>query len=184
MIRVLGYFAPVAVFIALALLLYSGLGKDPTRLPSVLIGRELPAFALPELNDPERTVTHQELAGQVHLVSVFASWCPSCRDQHPALHALSQHYGLPLLGLNYKDQREDALRWLRQFGNPYDVIAVDSSGRTGIELGVTAAPETFLVDAQGRIRYKYIGPISRASIDDTLRPMIEQLRAEAADGQR
>ncbi len=176
------YLIPVLLFAALAVLLFTGLGKDPRVIPSALIDRPVPEFSLPELRDPQQQVSHQDHLGDVHMVSVWASWCPSCRVQHPALHELAREHGLPLVGLNYKDEPGEALRWLNQFGDPYQSIAYDPDGRVAMDFGVYGAPETFVVDAQGKIRYKHIGPIDRATIDDTLRPMIAELRAERVDG--
>lgn len=165
-------FLPIAVFVALAVLLFIGLGLDPKIVPSPLIDKPAPAFELPELRTAGATVRSADLKGRPYLLNVWGSWCVACRDEHPVLMAFARENDLPLIGLNWKDDPETALRWLQRFGDPYDAIAVDAEGDTAIDLGVYGAPETFLVDADGVIRYKKIGPLSMDDIRTEILPRI------------
>jgi len=165
-------FVPIAVFAALAILLFIGLGLDPKIVPSPLIDKPAPAFELPELRTTGAVVRSADLKGKPYLLNVWGSWCVACRDEHPVLMAFARENDLPLIGLNWKDDPDTAQRWLRQFGDPYDAIAVDSEGDTAIDLGVYGAPETFLVDAEGVIRYKKIGPLSMDDIRTEILPRI------------
>lgn len=173
MIRLL---LPLAVFAALAAVLYSGLGKDPTIIPSPLIGKPAPTFSLPSLHQEAVSVSSVELAGQPYVINVWASWCPGCRVEHALVEELARRNVAPLIGLNWKDQSADAKRWLEQFGDPYSAIAVDESGRIGIDFGVYGAPETFVVDAEGVIRFKHTGPITQDVLDDQIVPLVQSLR--------
>ncbi|HEY7772459.1 MAG TPA: DsbE family thiol:disulfide interchange protein [Marinagarivorans sp.] len=151
-------FIPLAVFVVLSVLLYQGLKKDPNELPSVLIDRPVPAFALPSLMDESKILTEETFKGSPYLLNVWATWCPSCKVEHPFLIKLSE-MGVPIVGLNYKDEPEAAKRVLEATGNPYVENIVDIDGRLGLDLGVYGAPETFVVDATGTIRYKLVGVI-------------------------
>jgi cytochrome c biogenesis protein CcmG, thiol:disulfide interchange protein DsbE len=170
---------PLALFAALAALLYFGLGTDPRKVPSPLVGKPVPQFTLPTLQDPQRTVSDADLRGQVSLVNVWFSTCVSCRAEHRQLMAIAKESGVQIVGLNWKDDKPDALQMLRQFGNPYHVIAFDQDGRVGIDWGVYGAPETFIIDRKGTIRYKQIGPIDQTVWRETLRPIVDQLKAES-----
>jgi cytochrome c biogenesis protein CcmG, thiol:disulfide interchange protein DsbE len=155
---------PLLVFLALGTLLFAGVRlsgtRDPNAIPSPLIDKAAPAFALPSLHEPGRIVTEADLRGAPYVLNVWGSWCPSCRIEHPVVDALAKTGRIKVVGFNYKDEREDALRWLQQFGDPYAFSLVDLDGRKAIDFGVTAAPETFLIDAQGVVRFKHTGPLS------------------------
>jgi cytochrome c biogenesis protein CcmG/thiol:disulfide interchange protein DsbE len=170
---------PLVVFIGLVCLLAFGIHwnehHEMTEVPSPLIGKPAPEFTLPLLYDPAKSVTRKELLGKPYLLNVFGSWCPTCQDEHPILTRDIKPLGIRLVGLNWKDQPENAKRWLGQFGNPYETVVTDVDGRTGIDFGVYAAPETFLVDAQGMIRYKRIGMLTPDVIKNELRPQIAEL---------
>lgn len=163
---------PLTIFLVIGLLLYSGLGKDPTILPSVLVGRAAPEFSAPELRDNSVTHDKASLLGKPYLLNVFASWCPSCRVEHPVLDSYVRQGKINLVGLNWKDEADDALRWLRQFGDPYSAILFDPSGRLGFDFGVTAAPESFVIGADGTVLYKHIGPLSHADMENTVLPLL------------
>jgi cytochrome c biogenesis protein CcmG/thiol:disulfide interchange protein DsbE len=169
------FLIPIAVFVAIGLLLAYGLSLDPKKIPSPLIGKPLPAFALADLHKPNQTVTSESLRGKVYLLNVWASWCVACRDEHPLLVELARQRAVPIIGLNYKDKRADALRWLEGLGNPYDRSLADTDGRVGIELGVYGVPETFVIDKAGTIRYKHIGPISPDAWRDKIAPLLREL---------
>jgi len=172
------FLIPIAVFVVIGLLLAYGLRLDPKKIPSPLIGKPLPAFALTDLHKPNTTVTSDSLRGKVYLLNVWASWCVACRDEHPLLVELARLKAVPIIGLNYKDKRGDALRWLKGLGNPYDLSLADSDGRIGIELGVYGVPETFVIDRQGVIRYKHIGPISPDAWRDKIAPLLRELTTQ------
>lgn len=178
---------PVVVFAGLAILFVVGLRQeDPSRVPSVLIGKPAPEFDLPPLEG----LTHQgapvpgfatgDLQGQVTLVNIWASWCAPCRDEHPHLMTLSEVDGVRLVGINYKDEPANARRFLGALGLPYEAVGVDPDGRTFVDWGAYGVPETFIVDRRGVIRHKYIGPITPRALDETILPMIEDLQGEAA----
>jgi len=173
---------PFAGFVLVLALLGFGIfwsqRHDPREVPSPLIGKPAPQFSLPLLDDPSKKVGTQELAGEPYLLNVFASWCFACRDEHPILMQDGKRLGIKLVGFNYKDEPDDAKRWIAQYGNPYDVIVADFPGNVAIDFGVTGAPETFLVDAKGVIRYKYISPITPEVIATELLPRISLLKKE------
>jgi len=177
-------FLPLAGFALVFALLGFGIwwsGRhDPREVPSPLIGKPAPQFSLPLLDDPSKKVGSAELAGAPYLLNVFASWCFACRDEHPILMQDGKRLGIKLVGFNYKDEPEDAKRWIAQYGDPYDVIVADLPGNIAIDFGVTGAPETFLVDAKGIIRYKYISPITPEVIATELLPRISLLKKDAA----
>ncbi len=168
-------------FVGLMGLLYYGVsqsdraGRDA--LPSPLIGKPAPAFELPLLHDPARRVTNADLAGQPYVMNVWGSWCPECRVEHPILTKFALTKRVRFIGYNLKDEREDALRWLEQFGNPYMMVVADLEGRTAIDWGIYGAPETFLVDGKGVIRWKHVGAIDQAIIDHQLIPALEKIEA-------
>lgn len=169
------YIVPLVIFVSLGLLLAYGLKLDPRRIPSPLIGKPLPAFSLATVADPARKVSSDDLRGRVYLLSVWASWCVACREEHPLLNELTSRKAVTIIGLNYKDKREDALRWLGALGNPYELSLSDQDGRLGIDLGVYGVPETFLIDKQGVIRYKQIGPMTPEVWEQKLAPLIKEL---------
>jgi cytochrome c biogenesis protein CcmG/thiol:disulfide interchange protein DsbE len=177
---------PVAVFAGLALLFAIGLSRDdPSQVPSVLIGKPAPEFDLPPLEGMTRQgrqlpglKTADLKQGQVTLVNIWASWCAPCREEHPQLMKLAEIAGVRLVGINYKDDPENARRFLGALGLPYSSIGVDSTGRTFVDWGAYGVPETFLVDGKGVIRYKYIGPISAEGLQETLLPKIREVQGE------
>jgi cytochrome c biogenesis protein CcmG/thiol:disulfide interchange protein DsbE len=170
----LALFVPLALFIGLSLVLLLGLDKDPTELPSALVGEPFPAFNLPSLEDEQGTLTEQDLKGDVLLVNVWATWCFACRIEHPMLNELSQQ-GVKIVGLNYKDQRAGAKAWLVERGNPYQFNIFDAQGSLGIDLGVYGAPETYLVDAEGIIRHRRVGVVDERVWNAEFRALYKQL---------
>ncbi|HEX5079413.1 MAG TPA: DsbE family thiol:disulfide interchange protein [Geminicoccaceae bacterium] len=171
--RRLLYLVPVLVFGAVGIGLAVGLTRDPTTLPSALIDRSVPAFELPGLEGGDG-LSSDDLKGRVVLVNVFASWCVPCRVEHPVLMRLAAD-GVPIFGINYKDPPDQAKAWIAEMGDPFEKIGADRSGRVGIEWGVYGVPETFVIDAEGRIRYRFVGPIQARDLDRTLRPMLAEL---------
>jgi cytochrome c biogenesis protein CcmG/thiol:disulfide interchange protein DsbE len=174
------FLAPLIVFIVLVGFLAVGLKLDPREVPSPFIGKPAPAFSLPQLAEPDKTFGSADFKGQVSLFNVWASWCVSCRQEHPLLIKLSKQNILPIYGLNYKDRREDGLGWLRHYGNPYALSAFDADGKAGIEWGVYGVPETFVIDKQGVIRHKHTGPVTEKAWLETLLPLIMRLQQEGA----
>ncbi|HHC74487.1 MAG TPA: DsbE family thiol:disulfide interchange protein [Thiothrix sp.] len=174
------YAIPLVFFALLVGLLWFGLGNDPTKIPSPLVGKPAPAFELPRLYAADQTVSPDDLKGKVWLLNVFASWCVSCRAEHEVVSQFIRQHQVDVLGLNYKDEEADAKVWLQQFGNPYAVIAVDITGRTGIDWGVYGVPETFVMDKQGIIRHKFTGPLTEQAVNETLVPLINTLQQEKA----
>lgn len=174
---------PLFGFLALCGLLGFGIWwntrHDQREVPSPLIGKSAPAYDLPLLDEPGTRVTKAQMLGQPYLINVFASWCFACGEEHPVLMAEAQQLGVPLVGYNYKDEAADARAWLTRHGNPYSMVVADRSGRTAIDFGVYGAPETFLVDAHGIVRYKRIGPLTPELIRDVLEPKIAELKKEA-----
>ena len=167
---------PLAIFLLLVGFLAAGLKLNPREIPSPLVGKPAPAFTLPVLQQPEKRFSPADMRGKVWLLNVWASWCVSCRDEHPVLVALSKQGVLPILGLNYKDKDDDAQRWLQQFGNPYQLSVVDAEGRIGIDYGVYGVPETYLIDAEGVIRYKQIGALTPALLEQKVLPLAMALK--------
>jgi cytochrome c biogenesis protein CcmG/thiol:disulfide interchange protein DsbE len=177
MSRYLRYLVPLLLFALLAGLLYRGLSLDPKIVPSPLIGKPMPAFTLPLLKDPASTISDSDLRGKVSVLNIWATWCVSCRAEHEVLLQLADTGKVAIYGLNYKDQRADAQRWLRQLGDPYVANAFDEDGRTGIDWGVYGAPETFVMDKQGIIRHKHIGPLTREILHTEILPLIAELES-------
>ena len=167
---------PLVVFLLLVGFLAVGLKLNPREVPSPLIGKAAPAFELPILDQPGKRFVPADMRGKVWLLNVWASWCVSCRDEHPVLVDLAKRGVLPVLGLNYKDKGEDATRWLAQFGNPYQLSAVDADGRIGIDYGVYGVPETYLIDTEGVIRFKQIGPLTPAVLEQKVLPLAASLK--------
>jgi cytochrome c biogenesis protein CcmG/thiol:disulfide interchange protein DsbE len=171
---------PVAVFAALAAALYWGLWNKDDRLPSVLIGKSVPEFSLPPVLGREEGLSTQDLMGHVSLVNVFASWCVPCRAEHPLFLELSASGEVPLYGINFKDPPEQARAWLDELGDPYTRIGADRDGRAGIEWGVYGVPETYVIADDGTIAYRHVGPITRVILQDTLMPMVRDLKSSTA----
>jgi cytochrome c biogenesis protein CcmG, thiol:disulfide interchange protein DsbE len=172
-------FIPVVLFAAMALAFWLGLGRDPSVLPSALIDRPMPEFNLAPVREGDRPFAHDELAGRVALVNVFASWCGPCQYEHPTLMALARAHEVPIYGINWKESPAACRRYLAQAGDPFDRIGSDESGRFALELGVTGAPETFILDRHGRIRFKQVGPITPEIWNSTIAPILGQLESEA-----
>ena len=170
----LALFIPLALFVGLSLVLLFGLDKDPTDLPSALVGEAFPVFNLPSLKDEQNVVTEQDFNGEVVLVNVWATWCFACRIEHPMLNNLSAQ-GVKVVGLNYKDQRASALDWLAERGDPYRFNIFDTQGSLGIDLGVYGAPETYLVDADGIIRHRRVGVVDERVWNAEFRELYDQL---------
>lgn len=166
------HLVPLGIFTMLVALLALGLGRDPRRVPSPFIGKPAPAFDLPQLQDPALRFTSADMRGRPVLLNVWASWCVECRHEHALLMQLATEKGIPIYGLNYKDPRADALKWLQDWGDPYVVTVVDADGRTGIDYGVYGVPETFVIDATGVIRHKHIGALTEQAIRDDILPAI------------
>ena len=172
------FILPLVVFLALAWFLLKGLDLHPHDVPSPLIDKPAPAFSLPQLAEPAKQFAPADMKGKVWLFNVWASWCESCKDEHPVLLALAQQNVVPIYGLDYKDKREDAQAWLREAGNPYTLVASDADGRVGIDYGVYGVPETYVIDKQGVIRHKQIGPVTLGSLKDTILPLVQKLEAQ------
>jgi cytochrome c biogenesis protein CcmG/thiol:disulfide interchange protein DsbE len=166
----------VGVFVALVALLAVGLTLNPREVPSPLIGKPAPAFQLPLLDAPAKRFSEKDMIGQVWVLNVWASWCPPCLQEHPVVTALAKDEPAPVVGLNYKDERANALAWLRQHGNPYRLVAQDLDGRIGIDYGVYGVPETYVIDRRGVIRYKHIGPMTPEVVRERIRPLVKALR--------
>ena len=172
--RHLLFILPLLLFLGLAAAFFAGLGRDPHAVPSALIDKPVPEFALPALIDDRPGLATADLKGKVTLVNVFASWCVPCRLEHPLLMRLAKE-GVELDGINYKDEAEDAKLWLTNLGNPYKRIGADVAGAVGIDWGVYGVPETFVIDRAGIIRFKHVGPLSADAIRDTIMPLVSQL---------
>lgn len=168
---------PLIVFFMLSFFLWRGLSLDPHHLPSVQIGKPLPQFNLPQLQKPELVFSSKQLPHQVFLLNVWASWCQACVEEQVFLLQLARA-GVPIYGLNYKDKAEDAIFWLAQWGNPYQAIAQDSEGKVAIDLGVYGAPETFVIDKKGIIRYRHVGVLDEEIWAKELSPLMKQLEQE------
>jgi len=173
---------PLFGFLALVALLGFGIWwnqhHEMSEVPSPLIGKPAPAFSLPHLYEPEKRLAGKDLIGAPYLLNVFGSWCPTCQYEHPILTQQIKPLGIKLVGLDWKDEPDDAKRWIAQFGNPYDALITDRDGRAGIDFGVYMAPETFLVDAKGVVRYKRIGMFTQENIRDELLPKIAEMQRE------
>ena len=171
----LRFILPLAAFAVLVGFLAVGLKLDPHEVPSPLIGKPAPAFALTRLDDAAKTIRREDMLGKVWMLNVWASWCVACRDEHPHLLAFSRTKQLPMIGLNYKDTRRDGLGWLANFGDPYDASLFDGDGRVGIDFGVYGVPETFIIDKQGMIRFKQIGAVTPEVIQNKILPLLKEL---------
>jgi cytochrome c biogenesis protein CcmG/thiol:disulfide interchange protein DsbE len=165
---------PLTIFLVIAGFLWVGLYRDPREVPSPLIDKPAPQFTLAQLQTPAQTFTPEAMRGKVWLLNVWASWCVACREEHPFLNELSKS-GVPLVGFDYKDKRENALQWLDRLGNPYTLSVSDTDGRVGIDYGVYGAPETFVIDKGGIIRYKQIGPLTPEAWREKIEPLVKKL---------
>jgi len=175
----LKWYVPLGVFVILAVFLAVGLTLKPREIPTPFIGRQAPEFKLSQLHDFQKTFSPADMKGKVWMLNVWASWCVACRAEHPILLEMARRGDLNIYGLNYKDQPNEAKTWLvQQGGNPYAVNAVDFDGRVGIDYGVYGVPETFVIDQQGIIRHKVIGPITREELNTKLLPLIKQLEQQ------
>jgi len=174
------YLVPLAGFLIIGAFLALGLRLDPREVPSPLIDKPAPSFELPRLIAQGEVLAPRQLAGRVWLLNVWASWCVSCRAEHVLLNEIARDRQVEIVGLNYKDTRADARAWLDQLGNPYTAIAVDTEGKVGIDWGVYGVPETFVIDAQGLIRYKHIGPLERVVLEQKILPLVRQLKRTSA----
>jgi cytochrome c biogenesis protein CcmG/thiol:disulfide interchange protein DsbE len=172
------FMLPLVAFLVLAAFLYVGLGLNPHEVPSPLIGKPAPAFTLPQLHQPDKQFSAQDMKGKVWMLNVWSSWCVSCREEHPVLVNLASKNIVPVYGLDYKDKREDGEAWLARGGNPYVLSASDTEGRVGIDYGVYGVPETYVIDKQGIIRYKEIGPVTEQKLNEKILPLIAQLQAK------
>lgn len=167
---------PLIGFIVLLAFLGVGLTLKPGEVPSPLIGKPAPGFMLPQLAAPDQTLSPQAMQGKVWLLNVWASWCAACLQEHPILLDLAKGGVVPIVGLNYKDSRNDALDWLRRHGDPYLLSVADTQGRVGIDYGVYGVPETFVIDKTGIIRYKYIGPVTAEAMSNKILPLVRELQ--------
>ena len=177
MTRYLRYLVPLAIFVVLVAFLYRGLSLDSKRIPSPLVGKPMPEFSLPRLKNPAATLSDTDLKGQVSILNIWATWCVSCRAEHEVLLLLGQTGKVDIYGLNYKDDRAKAQQWLVRLGDPYVANAFDADGRAGIDWGVYGAPETFIMDRQGIIRHKHIGPLTVEILNEQILPLIEELQS-------
>ena len=175
--RLWPYLLPIALFAGIGVLLYLGLFRDPTLVPSPLIGKPVPEFKLGPVQGRTLGLSSEDLREEVTLVNVFASWCVACRDEHPLFLALEREGVIPIHGLNYKDAPADAAAWLDALGDPYTRIGADLDGRVGLDWGVYGVPETFVVDRNGRIAYKHIGPVTPQVLAEVILPLVRGLRA-------
>lgn len=173
--KALRFVLPLAIFLVIVFFLFRGLGLNPREVPSPLIGKPVPAFTVPVLTEPGKTLSSADLRGKVYLLNVWGSWCVSCRDEHPVLVEFAKDGRIPLYGLNWRDKREDALAWLERFGDPYVASGVDRDGKVAIDFGVYGAPETYLVDRAGIIRFKQTGPLTRQIIEEKVLPLAATL---------
>lgn len=169
------FLLPLSIFVILAGFLAYGLKLNPREVPSPLIDKPAPTFRVSQLQASDKTISPSDMAGKVWLLNVWASWCVSCRQEHPILIELARKNIVPIVGLNYKDQREAGIGWLREHGDPYLLSAFDLDGRVGIDFGVYGVPETFVIDKQGMIRYKHIGPVTIEALETKILPKIKEL---------
>ncbi|EHR71369.1 periplasmic protein thiol:disulfide oxidoreductase, DsbE subfamily [Burkholderiales bacterium JOSHI_001] len=169
------FLIPLALFLVLAGFLAVGLNLNPREVPSPLVNKPAPNFAAPLLSAPDKRISRDDMLGKVWILNVWASWCVACREEHPVLVEFSKRKVVPIYGLNYKDRREDGLNWLAQQGDPYTDSVVDADGRIGIDYGVYGVPETFVIDKQGVIRFKQIGPVTPEVLKDKIEPLLAKL---------
>jgi cytochrome c biogenesis protein CcmG/thiol:disulfide interchange protein DsbE len=176
-VKSLRFLIPIALFGVLVWFLFRGLSLNPREVPSPLIGKPAPAFTLPRLDDPQKTMQREDFAGRPWVMNVWASWCAPCREEHPLVIDLARRVKVPVVGLNYKDRPGDARNWLERLGNPYAATLIDFDGKVGIDFGVYGVPETFVIDAQGVVRYKHVGPLTPQVLREKIEPLLKQLGA-------
>jgi cytochrome c biogenesis protein CcmG, thiol:disulfide interchange protein DsbE len=172
----LRYLIPLGLFLVLTIFLAIGLTRDPHTLPSALLNKPAPTFRLPQLEDSSKTFSAEDMRGKVWLMNVWASWCAACRDEHPYLPDYAKI--VPIIGLNYKDNPEDARRWLGELGDPYTLSAVDLDGRVAIDYGVYGAPETYVIDKSGVVRFKHVGPVTPDVWAEKFLPLVQELNRQ------
>lgn len=172
------FILPFVIFLVLSVFLYLGLGRDTREVPSPLVGKAAPAFVLPMLYDAKQQFSPKDMQGKVWLLNVWASWCGACKDEHPLLLDLSRQNIVPIVGLDYKDKREDGMATLRQAGDPYTLVIADADGKVGFDYGVYGVPETYIIDKQGMIAYKLIGALNPQNLRETILPLVAELQAK------
>jgi cytochrome c biogenesis protein CcmG/thiol:disulfide interchange protein DsbE len=171
------FLLPLSIFVVVVVFLGVGLTLNPREIPSPLVGKAAPEFSQPQLYDQEKIFSPADLKGKVWLLNFWASWCSGCKTEHPVLMDLAKSGQVSIYGMDYKDEREEALNWLRRWGNPYPVVGVDQAGRVGINYGVYGVPETYVIDKQGVIRYKQIGPLDPDTVEKKILPLVKQLES-------
>jgi cytochrome c biogenesis protein CcmG/thiol:disulfide interchange protein DsbE len=174
----LKYLIPLAIFLVLVIFLAIGLTRNPQELPSALLDKPAPTFRLPQLKQPDKTFSAEDMRGKVWMLNVWASWCVACRDEHPYLFEYQKSSAVPIYGLNYKDRPEDALGWLSELGDPYLLSAVDLDGRVAIDYGVYGAPESYIIDKSGTIRMKHVGPVMPEVWEKKILPLVQELNRQ------
>ena len=172
------FLLPLSIFIVVVVFLGVGLKLNPREIPSPLVGKAAPEFSQPQLLNPEKVFSPADLKGKVWLLNFWASWCSGCKTEHPVLMDLAKSEAVPIYGMDYKDQRDEAMTWLSRWGNPYPVVGVDDAGRVGINYGVYGVPETYVIDKQGVIRYKQIGPLDADTIEKKILPLVKELESQ------
>jgi len=172
------FILPLTIFAVMVGFLAVGLTLNPREIPSPLVGKAAPQFSLPQLDDQDKVFSPGDMKGRVWLLNFWASWCSGCKTEHPILMDLAKSGTVPIYGMDYKDQKEEALAWLSRWGNPYPIVAVDASGRVGIDYGVYGVPETYVIDKQGVIRYKQIGPLDDETVAKKILPLVKELQAK------
>jgi len=172
------FILPFVVFLIMAAFMYVGLGLNPREVPSPLVGKAAPAFTLPQLHEPSKQFSPQDMKGKVWLFNVWASWCTACENEHPVFLELSRQNLVPIYGMDYKDKREDGEAWLRKHGNPYALVVSDAEGRVGIDYGVYGVPETYVIDKQGVIQHKQIGAVTPKILSEKIIPLVKELQAK------
>ena len=178
------YLIPIPVVLVIGVVLFLGLGRDPHEVPSPLINKAAPNFRLPQLKEPTKTFSVEDMRGKVWVLNVWASWCISCRDEHPLLIEYARSGAVPIYGLNWKDKPEDALAWLGELGDPYVLSVSDLDGRIAIDYGVYGAPETYLIDHTGTIRFKQIGPVTENVWSKKILPLAQELNRRGTNQTR
>ena len=173
------FLIPLLLFVVLVGFLAVGLTRDPREVPSPLVNKSAPVFKVPQVQLADRNFSPDDMKGKVWMLNVFASWCVACKDEHPLLVEMQKAQIVPLIGLDYKDKRPDALKFLSQMGDPYDLAAFDGDGRVGIDYGVYGVPETFIIDKHGVIREKQIGPITPQALEKKILPLLDKLKKES-----
>lgn len=171
-------FLPLVLAVTLGFVLYFGLGQDPSKLDSALVGESVPDFQLSSLHSPDQQVGSNLFTGRVQLLNVWATWCAACNVEHPHLNRLAEQ-GIPIVGLNYKDERSAAIKWLEQKGDPYSAVIYDPEGSLGFDLGVYGAPETYLIDAEGIVRHRHVGVVDQEVWESDFKPLYEEYRNDS-----